>query len=160
MAVSPDVLQRSPLTTHKSVHEMLLIDRWFPMKSSFLTTTCPNNVVCLTHAGMLSWRFRVHCEMNKEQSRTVEEECDFYFFFSLLFLRMLKSRWPVTESNWSECQRRSRTGASASVFNLARPSKSQLISANRPLLLSRSGNDSEHFCFCQRIASVSTACTA
>ena len=61
---SPGSLQRSSLTTHKGVHQMLVIDRRyrFPMKSSFFVSTSSNNVVCLMHAGTLPWRYSVHCE--------------------------------------------------------------------------------------------------
>ena len=81
---SPDLFQRSSLTTHKSVHQTLVIDQRyrFPKKSSFCITTCSNNAACLTHAGTLPWRFSVFCEKNKETISNSRRRIQFLLFFS------------------------------------------------------------------------------
>ena len=121
-----DLLQRSSLTTYKGVHQTLVIDRRFrfPMKSSLFLTTCSNNVVYLTHAGVLPWRFRVHFEKKKttrRQSRKVEEEYNFEFCCFFSFSACSKADGWCT-STWC------RTGARSTW-----PSKAQSISADRPL---------------------------
>ena len=103
-----DLLQRSSLTTYKGVHQTLVIDRRFrfPMKSSLFHTTCSNNVVYLTHAGVLPWRFSVHFEKkNKETILNSRRRIRFLLFFLFLWMLTGKSGWPVYiywVSNWSE----------------------------------------------------------
>ena len=123
----PDLLHRSSLTTHKSVHQMLVIDRRyrFPMKSSFFVSTCSNNVVCLTHAGTPPWRFCVHCEKNKETISNSRRRIHvrFLLFFSL-FLHAKKQMASV-DLLGVELER----VLAPSTW----PSKAQSISADRPL---------------------------
>ena len=94
----------------------------FQWNPRFFLTTCSNNVVYLTHAGVLPWRFSVHFEKKtRRQSRTVEEEHDFCCFFFFFFSACSKADGRCTST-------RCRTGARSTW-----PSKAQSISADRPL---------------------------
>ena len=136
------LLQRSSVTTHKGVHRTLVTDRRyrFPMKSSFYITSCSNNAVCLTHAGTrFPWGLASIAKRTRRQSRSIEEEYDFYSFFL-----------SACSKADGRCKSiRYRTGASACAFNLAFKSSIDIYrltaSACMHLPPWRSGNDPEHF---------------
>ena len=85
---SPRLRQWSSFATHKGVHKTLAFVRRCPIKypsspQPAPTWTCFNAVSVVMHAGTLTWKFSVNCEMSKETiSNSWRIRFLLFFFFS------------------------------------------------------------------------------
>ena len=137
----PDLLQRSSFTTHKGIHQTLVIDRKVPVSNEILVLR--NNLLkqcSLSHAcrgASLEVKFIAKKKQGDNLGQSKKNTILPFFLFSACSKADGRCRFT-----------RCRTGASASTFNQAFKSAINICRSTASvcvhLLPSRSGSDPEH----------------